>query len=590
MPNAFPRWAAKEINLPEGRTWRFEDRPWLLQIYQAFDPLTTKELYLLKSSQGGISTFALAASFYLAIEIGGVNIGYYLPRQDDVSDIVETKVDIMLEGKSPLASHLSRPSSVRTKKLLPGGDGKPASFIRFAEASIPPRILTLDMVVKDEFDLCNPTYLAQASSRMDSSAYAIELSLGVPYSTGLYSLFENRSQACEWFIPCSHCGHRQFLTWEENVQIQDGLALYICKECGCEITTEDRLKGEWVAAHPHRSAQGFHVTQLMYAWRSAQDLFDESLRLRKADFYALKLAQIAEEGQGLSEEKLLGLLFGPQPFEAEQTHEEGWTYYMGVDQGDLVYVVVAKRNQESSEVRIVFLSILPLEKAENEIANLMAAFQVQEMGIDAEPNKLLGLNLHKQGLPVWCITQSTRLSKPLEVNREAGEITLQRDISFDDLFGSELRGGNWYLFGRPPLSIEVMDPLRRQFIHHLVALKRLPGSPRLSRKGLWQTKGQDHFAHALSFLLTVMNLRRQGPRRFATISHFTVLEKERILAQKRREELTLGQETKDQDGKNPLPRQSNPKGPRRGSTRLAKAIGQIRANSNRRSWPTFPTA
>lgn len=584
MPNVFPRWAMTNIKLPEGRTWSFEDRPWLLEIYKSFDPHLTKEIYLPKSSQGGVSTFALAASFYLAIEIGGVNVGYYLPRQDDVSDIVETKVNIMLDEEWPLASHLSRPSSVRTKKLIPSGDGKAASFIRFAEASVPPRILTLDMVVKDEFDLCNPTYLAQASSRMDSSEFAIEIPLGVPYSTGLFTLFENRSKACEWFVPCSHCGHRQILTWEESVQISDGLASYACSKCGEEISTPDRLRGEWVAAHPNRDAEGFHVTQLMYSWRTAQDLFDESLRLRKADFYALKLAQIAEEGQGLTEEKLLGLLFGGEPFELETSAKEEWNYYMGVDQGDLVYVLVAKRHRESNEIRIVYLGIFPLENAEIELANLMHDFQIQRTGIDAEPNKLLGLNLQKLGFPIWLITQSTRLRKPLEIDRQAREIVIQRDIQFDELFGTELRSGAWYLFGRPPLSIEVMDPLRRDFIRHLVAMKRFPGSPRLSRKGLWQSKGQDHFAHALSFLLTVMNLRRRGKRRFSVITSEKIAAKLRRKAQeeaeRRKEEI--------QDGKkHSHSRQLYPQGRRRGSSRLAVTIGRIRANSRRGDWPSY---
>jgi hypothetical protein len=97
MPEAFPRWAFSNISLPENRTWTFGDRPWLSAIYRSFSTKPKSKIVIPKSSQGGISTFAIAASFFMAIEVGGVNIGYYLPRQDDVSDIVVTKVNVMLQ-------------------------------------------------------------------------------------------------------------------------------------------------------------------------------------------------------------------------------------------------------------------------------------------------------------------------------------------------------------------------------------------------------------------------------------------------------------------------------------------------------------
>lgn len=574
MSNLLPLWAVANISLPEGRIWDFLSRPWLLQIYQAFDPHRSKEIIIPKSSQGGISTFAIAASLYMAIEVGGINVGYYLPRQDDVSDIVETKVDVMLRQGSQLYPYLKRPSSVRTKKLLSRNGNKP-SFIRFAEASVPPRILTLDMVVKDEFDLCNPTYLAQACSRMDSSPFGIVISMSVPYSSGLFSVFHNDSTACEWFITCPHCGDKQVMSWEQSF-ILDGQPKYVCIKCRKELTPRDRFQGEWVAAYPSRSIDGFHVTQFMYGWRTAGDLYEDSLRMRKADFYSLKLGQMLFEGEALSDEKLFGLLFGAEVFPEEQQSDGESKYYMGADQGDSVFYVIAKRKSESEQTKIVHLGIIPIEQAEEKLEELMVVFDIEQSGIDAEPNRLLPLNLRKKGFPAWSITQSTVIKKPRKIDKLTHEITIQRTYSFDDLFNQEIKSGRWHLFGYPPLSIEVMDMRRRNLVRHLSALRRTPGTPRQTRKALWQSDGAAHFAHALAFMLTVMELKHKRTARWDTVKLNQTLEPEEI----------EGEENPKNE--NPDTRQQNLGRRQRSSSRLRIAVTRVRNNSAAGSWPTHP--
>jgi hypothetical protein len=582
MPEAFPRWAFSNISLPENRTWTFGDRPWLSAIYRSFSTKPKSKIVIPKSSQGGISTFAIAASFFMAIEVGGVNIGYYLPRQDDVSDIVETKVNVMLQKGSRLDYYLGKPSSVRTKKFASRNpDASSPSFIRFAEASVAPRIITLDMLVKDEFDLCNKTFLAQAGSRMDSSPHELVISMGVPYTGAIFIPFEEESTAQEWFVPCPHCGLRQIMEWELNFVVLDDGPQYICQSCGGILSVEDRaVNGEWVAKHPGRDVVGFHVSQFMYAWRSAQDLFNDSNNLNRRDFYALKLGRTLKEGHSLTEERALALLFGGvEPFEGEDEADGESMYYLGADQGNQVTACIVKEPPGSEQRRIVHLEEIPLADAERRIAVLMTQFGIRSAGIDAEPNKLLPLNLQRDGLPVWSITQSTRLKKRLSIDESDGrrEITAQRTDIFDELFDDQILGGRWFLYGFAPNSIEVMDAERGKFIRHLAAMRREPGASRGTAKALWQNDGDAHYAHSLYFALVAMDLRRSK-----TKQRFAVIHPEEPVEAGETDEADEGEEG---DHENSVSRQPDRDRYQRGRTRFSRAIRQVRRNAQRGSWP-----
>jgi len=585
MAEAFPRWALNQISLPENRVWTFKDRPWLSAIYRSFTTEPKSTIIIPKSSQGGISTFAIAASFYMGIEIGGVNIGYYLPRQDDVSDIVETKVNVMLQPGSRLDQFLRKPSSVRTKKLISRNpDVNTPSFIRFAEASVAPRIITLDMLVKDEFDLCNASFLAQAGSRMDSSPYGIIISMGVPYTGAIFTSFNEESTAQEWFARCSWCGLRQIMEWELNFVVLDNVAQYICQGCGRRLNVHDRaVNGEWVAAHPGRDAVGFHVTQFMYGWRSAADLLSDSNSLSRRDFYALKLGKTLKEGHSLTEEKALGLLFGGvESFEREDTADGESAYYLGADQGNRVTVCIVKQPPDSEQRRIVHLEEIALADAERRLANLMAQFGVRSAGIDAEPNKLLAINLQREDLPVWSITQSTRLRKRLAINNDNGrrEITAQRTDIFDELFDDQIMSGRWFLYGFAPNSIEVMDSVRATFIRHLTAMRREPGASRTTAKALWQNDGAADYAHSLYFALVAMDLRRSKEKqRFAMI---------RLGDSDEAKETDEADEGEGGNREDSVSRQPYRTRYARSRTRFSRAVRAVRTNAQRGSWPGHP--
>lgn len=73
-----------------------------------------------------------------------------------------------------------------------------------------------------------------------------------------------------YFVPCPHCGHFQWLRWEQ-VKWSPGKprdAAYLCEDCAALIAEHSKTEileaGEWRAEHPEREAdvKGFHVNGL----------------------------------------------------------------------------------------------------------------------------------------------------------------------------------------------------------------------------------------------------------------------------------------------------------------------------------------
>ncbi len=106
----------------------------------------------------------------------------------------------------------------------------------------------------------------------------------------------NTSDQRRYFVPCPHCGHKQWLRWAQIKWHDDDpqTAAYACEECG--VLIEERHKsemlaaGEWrpTAASDGRTA-GFHLSSLYspLGWKSWSEIVAEFLAA-KSDAALLK--------------------------------------------------------------------------------------------------------------------------------------------------------------------------------------------------------------------------------------------------------------------------------------------------------------
>lgn len=79
-----------------------------------------------------------------------------------------------------------------------------------------------------------------------------------------------------YFVPCPHCGHKQFLRWP---QLDHETAQYACEDCGALIAETDKpamlAKGEWIPTNPGRHKASFHLNALYSPWTTWAELVRE---------------------------------------------------------------------------------------------------------------------------------------------------------------------------------------------------------------------------------------------------------------------------------------------------------------------------
>lgn len=96
---------------------------------------------------------------------------------------------------------------------------------------------------------------------------------GTPKNSGseFHKLWE-LSDKKEWYIECKNpkCGLKQKITVNNIFKPDENKAAYFgCTRCKKEL---DRSKGEWKAEEPNAKMSGYHITQLMCSWISADQI------------------------------------------------------------------------------------------------------------------------------------------------------------------------------------------------------------------------------------------------------------------------------------------------------------------------------
>ena len=146
--------------------------------------------------------------------------------------------------------------------------------------SMPVRYLFLDEVDAYPLDVDgegDAIHLAEARTR--TFARRKILLVSTPTIAGA-SIIEREYEASDqrrYFVPCPHCGHRQWLRferlrWERG---QPETAAYLCESCEAAIAEHHKSRmlelGEWMAQGIGTSA-GFHLSSLYSPWRKWREI------------------------------------------------------------------------------------------------------------------------------------------------------------------------------------------------------------------------------------------------------------------------------------------------------------------------------
>lgn len=515
------------IDLLDGKRWAVETRKWLPEIYNVVNPYLieqfpnqTRQLIIQKSTQCGMSTMGLVRMFHFLSHWDGRAM-YILPRQQDYLDMVNTRVDPMIEASPFLSDLLGKPDSTRSKRI---GN----SYAFFMESTVEPRMMPADMVLIDELDLSNFTHVGTARNRMDDSRWKMISYYSTPTlpGYGINNRFNNVSDKREWLVKCPQCNTYQGLNWEKNLRIEGRHAHPKDVWLGC-IKCNYRLEhqviqdhGLWVPEYPERDAVGFHISQLM-----THDVFELYKIFRDpettlVEFYRKRLGLTYEIGGGsITRTDLLQNCFR-EPYEAELMPDGRSSYYMGVDQGNELQVIIGKYDRETERNKIVHVELVDFNEGFERIGKLMNIWGIKLAVIDGDPNRHSVRKLTEKFPGRVVMADYAEIEVPFRSKKNDAKVlwhvAINRTEGFDRLINS-IKETQWSLWG----EASAISPTLELVLDQLTAIKRdietrkkPSGSIEVA---VWRELRPSHLAHAWLYLKTAMELVKKGRFRTAAI-------------------------------------------------------------------------
>jgi len=472
----------------KGDLLEFKDRGFLIDILEDFSQV----IVIKKCAQVGASvTFNLKA--YYAADKGRFNVIYTMPSDTDVSEFVKTKVDKIFQANEVLRKKFSG-DTVGLKQIAD-------RFIYYkgTRSKTAPISTTSDLLIHDEIDRSDLGIIEQYRSRVSASEYKGFWYLSNPSLVGIgVDEYWKTSDQKEWFITCSKCKTEQFLKWEENVDEIRGI--YVCNNCGKEITNKERKMGRWKATNPGKEISGYHISQMMAPWLSAKDLVKE--RKDRGDDYFRNF--VLGEPYSVGKEANI-----------RQAIFDGWTgepidhkpFFMGIDIGRIKHYAIGSdegifkigkcESRESVEFLIdkynpiVVMDSGPertwAEEFKKKYPKLFLNFYGRDKNI-AEMVKWGGMKNNPEDMKNWGYVWSDR--------------TRIIDKAIDEI----VRGNIQFALTREELE---------EYTRHWESMRKIiEETPQKTERYVWESKtGVDHYCHA-TVLYVIARMRKAAGFKF----------------------------------------------------------------------------
>ncbi len=356
-------WIEKEkIKNEKGEPIEFARHYFLLDLYTD----KSKEIAIKKGSQVGVSTFAILKEIH-DTKYWGINQIHTLPSDKDTWEFVPTKVDGIIKANGITLAK----DSTEIK-----GIGKGFIYYKGTFSEKAPIIISSDRNIYDEVDKSRQDVIRDFTSRLSFSTLREKIYLSTPTipNYGIDALF-NRSDQKHWRFNCPHCGFRQHMEWEKNVDLD--LKKYVCQKCHKEITIDDMKQGNWEARFPSREMSGYWIPQMLA--RPAAELIKELEDAEDDQYFynfVLGLAYLNPESK-ISASLILKNLT------AEKSDERNSA--MGVDVGEKeLHVIVGN---EKGVFGIARIEDQPGKTKWDRLGELMEVYEVRCGLVDALPSK-----------------------------------------------------------------------------------------------------------------------------------------------------------------------------------------------------------
>ena len=250
------------------------------------------------------------------------------------------------------------------------------------------------------------------------------------------------------------------------------------------------------------------------------------------EFYRKRLGIPYElSGGSITREDFLINSFTEPYHEEFMKEDKGSSYYMGVDQGNELQVLIGKISDDNPDIIKTVHSELvdpiapsgedSLDYGFSRIGKLMNLYKIRRCVIDADPNRHDALSLRKDFPGRVILADYAEHKEDIKIKRDRKtktitNVTINRTTGFDNLLDI-IKKGRFLLYGdasKIPQDVELI-------IDQITAIKR-DVEIRKTRAGeievaVYRKVREDHFAHAASYLISAAELDKSGKGRVAIL-------------------------------------------------------------------------
>ena len=412
-------------------------------------PIPDATLDIGGGAQWGKTVFAqLLYAYLLAVE--WYNVGYYLPDDDLVAGLIDTKfrpdvvdqiewfAELMTIGKAVTKSG----RQVNRKGAMMVTDGKHSAMGYFRGMGKIPTSFSMDVVITDERDDIPEGRAKYLSGRMTSSDLRFSINIGTmrydgagqnaQYTKGTQHICIMRCKDCasdinpeeNWPEICrlqmgknpktndpklNMAGMFVRVGEEQPICGYDPSATYYlaCPHCGAELDRDGLTKENWVAQNPIaanknrfsvRVAQmgtpAIELVQMVKDWCENAVKDTESMNAFNCDRRA-----IPKSSDQAIDEAIIQRSRSLEVFDFELSPRAGCTRFAGMDTGNRCWFTGIEQESEWVK-RIFWAEMLSVEKARTRVPQLMHLCGISCLFIDAGPERDLaaGLALDLNGI------------------------------------------------------------------------------------------------------------------------------------------------------------------------------------------------
>jgi len=318
--------------------------------------------------------------------LSGLNVIYFFPTRTDVLEFSKSRVGPLLADNPFLSKTMTDTDTAGLKRI-----GEAHLYFRGMQSKVGIKSVPADMVAFDELDEATPEAKVMARERLSHSNYKRIIELSNP-SLPDYGVDESYqlSDQRHWTLKCPSCGEWTALDKEFPAKIGEEVRIILqrpddtfyraCPKCAAEL---DLAAGEWVADFPNRSIHGYRISQLFSSKVDPGEILHEYRMTRYPDrFYNLKIGiPWADLERRLDIMSVLSLC-GDTPM--VEKGDDGSVYFMGVDTGSQLHVVILKADDELDS-RCKHLVHLSICHDFSDLDELMKRFSIHKCVIDGMP-------------------------------------------------------------------------------------------------------------------------------------------------------------------------------------------------------------